>query len=921
MRPVKLVMSAFGPYAGRTSLDLGQLGKGSLYLITGDTGAGKTTIFDAITYALFGEASGKNRGADMFRSKYADPGTPTEVELTFENKGVRYFVKRNPEYERKKSRGEGYTTEKANAEFHLPDGRIITKTRDVNSAIVEILGIDREQFSQIAMIAQGDFLKLLLAPTDERKKIFQKLFHTQCYSSLQESLKQSTAQLGRELEQAAASIEQYIRGIMCREDDVLNIEAEKARAGLLATEEVICLIGKIIDQDSNTANALKDEGGGVDKELTEITKRLTKAEEQKKAEESLRESEEKLKTEKPRLEKLKKALDAERAKQPEVKALRDSASGIKAKLPDYRELSDKRKSLGELSDSIERTARALTEKIRTASRIKDDIAGLKDESKKLEGAAEERAALVIEKNGLVAVGDAAADLKDSLADIDAAEAELGEAQEDYKKKSVEAEDRKKNYDAKYKAYLDEQAGIIAETLDDGEPCPVCGSVTHPRLAQKSHAAPTKAELDSAKKACESAEKSTAEASRRAGGIKAVITEKKSAILKAAAEILDTDDYVGIGALLAKKETEIAGRIEELEEKIASATVRIKRKAYLDEQIPKKEKDYDGAKQQAEKLDRALTGMKAEMAAAEKRIGELSEKLGNTSLEEAQSLIAELEDKVTAYETALAKAADDFAECDKEIAGLNAAIDEARKNLRDREEINIDAEKEKQSALTVRKGEITAETQAVSTRLTTNSGILRNISHKAKDVSAIEARWRWMKSLSDTANGNLPGKEKIMLETFIQMNYFDRIIARANTRLMVMSGGQYELKRRRAADNNRSQSGLELDVIDHYNGSERSVRTLSGGESFKASLSLALGLSDEIQSSAGGIRLDTMFVDEGFGSLDEESLGQAMRALTGLTEGDRTVGIISHVAELKEKIDRQIIVKKQRSGGSSVTICV
>ncbi len=159
----------------------------------------------------------------------------------------------------------------------------------------------------------------------------------------------------------------------------------------------------------------------------------------------------------------------------------------------------------------------------------------------------------------------------------------------------------------------------------------------------------------------------------------------------------------------------------------------------------------------------------------------------------------------------------------------------------------------------------------------------------------------------------------MLETYIQMTYFDRIIVRANTRFMVMSGGQYELKRRAEADNNRRQSGLELDVIDHYNGTRRSVKTLSGGESFLASLSLALGLSDEIQSSAGGIRLDTMFVDEGFGSLDEESLRQALRALSALSEGNRLVGIISHVAELKERIDRQIVVTKDRDGGSRAQI--
>ena len=204
-------------------------------------------------------------------------------------------------------------------------------------------------------------------------------------------------------------------------------------------------------------------------------------------------------------------------------------------------------------------------------------------------------------------------------------------------------------------------------------------------------------------------------------------------------------------------------------------------------------------------------------------------------------------------------------------------------------------------------------------LSANIRNLENIKSGSRNLEEIEAKWTWIKALSDTANGNISGKEKIMLETYIQMRYFDRIIARANTRFMIMSDGQYELKRRKEADNRQSQSGLDLDVIDHYNGTERSVKTLSGGESFKASLSLALGLSDEIQSSAGGIRIDTMFVDEGFGSLDEESLQQAIKALAELTKGDRLVGIISHVSELKERIDSQIVVTKGKSGGSKAVI--
>ncbi len=204
-------------------------------------------------------------------------------------------------------------------------------------------------------------------------------------------------------------------------------------------------------------------------------------------------------------------------------------------------------------------------------------------------------------------------------------------------------------------------------------------------------------------------------------------------------------------------------------------------------------------------------------------------------------------------------------------------------------------------------------------IASNKSALQKIKLKSGDLDDYEKRYQWVLPLSNTANGKVAGKEKIMLETYIQMTYFDRIISRANTRFMVMSGGQYELKRRKEAEDKKAQSGLDLDIIDHYNGTERSVKTLSGGESFKASLSLALGLSDEIQSIAGGIKLDTMFVDEGFGNLDDDSINQAMNALSGLAEGNRLVGIISHVSELKNRIDKQIVVAKEKSGGSKANI--
>jgi exonuclease SbcC len=251
MRPLSLKISAFVPYSGITEFDFEKLGKGGLYLITGDTGAGKTTIFDAITYALYGEPSGKNREVSMLRSKYADPATPTEVELTFSYRDKKYTVKRNPEYERESKRGGGLTKQLANAEITYPDGKIITKIKDVDSAIKEIIGIDRNQFCQIAMIAQGDFLKLLLAPTKERMEIFRHIFKTELFQNLQDRLKKESGKLADQCDDLNKSINQYIAGIACDEDNNDFSEVQKAKKGDLTTEDTILLLERIISDDKS----------------------------------------------------------------------------------------------------------------------------------------------------------------------------------------------------------------------------------------------------------------------------------------------------------------------------------------------------------------------------------------------------------------------------------------------------------------------------------------------------------------------------------------------------------------------------------------------------------------------------------------------------------------------------------------------
>ncbi len=926
MRPQKIIMSAFGPYAGRVEVNLEELGQNGLYLITGDTGAGKTTIFDAITFALYGEASGANREANMFRSKYASPETPTVVELWFSYAGKEYYIKRNPDYERAKSRGDGVTTEKANAEIHHPDGRVVTKIKEVNNAVVEIMGIDRSQFTQIAMIAQGDFLKLLLASTDERKKIFQKLFKTEKYYVLQEKLKAESGKLGREYEELSKSIVQYISGIMVgNTTEEIALMVEKAKVGRGLDHEVLDVLEQLIknDNDLQVSNSVKlDE---VEKNIEEITKVLTEAETLKTTRDSLKKSQDKLAVLNEKIEGLKESLLTEERKQSEIPTILKEIADIEVQIKDYASLDDKQNSLGMLRGNIATEAKRLETQILEKESIEEDLKELEKELASYKDAGAELVKLEANKKEL---SDKLKELNELLGEfkifIDL-KSELQRLQNIYIKASIEAKEKRDIYEERNLAYLNEQAGILAEVLEIGKPCPVCGSTTHPSPAVKASNAPTKAELQKAKAVAEKADKALNMASQNAGNTNIKVEEKKKTILLTAKKLLDKDldkdlDISAKDEVLAEKEC-IAQQMYSIDAKLDVIQRNIDRKIKLEKEIPFKKEKLEKVKNMIAELEKSLAEKNATVNALTGEIKTLSEKLKYQSTKEANTAIDNLNHRKEAIESAykhVKKAVDD---CENDRKVETANIENNEKLLKDAKDIDVEAERGRKTSLMLEKQSVAQEQKEIHSRIQTNTGIKNNISAKLSELGEVSEKWTWMKALSNTANGNLSGKEKIMLETYIQTSYFERIIHRANQKLLVMTNGQYELVRQKVADNIRGKSGLDLNVIDHYNGSERSVKTLSGGEAFKASLSLALGLSDEIQSSAGGIKLDTMFVDEGFGSLDEESLSQAMKALSSLADGNRLVGIISHVAGLKTKIEKQIIVTKEKAGGSKISIVV
>lgn len=918
MRPLKLTISAFGPYAGKTELNLSELGANGLYLITGDTGAGKTTLFDAITFALYGEPSGEVRETSMLRSKYATPDTDTYVEMLFSYGDKEYRIVRNPDYQRPKKRGDGLTVQKAEAALIYPDGRMVTGSPQVTSEIRELTGIDRSQFTQIAMIAQGDFLKLLIASTKDRQEIFRQIFQTKNYETLQNRLKSESASLGNQYGDIQRSIKQYIDGIVCDADDVLEIDVRKAKNGQLPIEDVQELLVKLTEQDVEKLKSKASALQLVEEEISKIDNALGKAAQDNKARRDLTKAQADITAVSEKLPELQIAYDAAAEHQPEIELLTGRIATEQAKLPQYDELDKsvqaarkKDEQLKELQKKKIEIDESIQGKNEQRTTWQEELLTLKDSDTKklrLENEYEKNKDRKKQVEGL-------STLLWERADINSA---YEKAQSEYINLRNLADAANIAYVDLNHAFLDAQAGMLAETLSDGQPCPVCGSLQHPSPAKIPDESPTEKTVDSAKKKADKAQADASAASSHAAQEKGKLESKDKEIGKAVADTFGVEPD-NLSDAIAEELSGISKRLDSLIREIEAEKKRLNRKVQLEQSLPAVEKELAELGESVTKIGTSIATLATEVSGLESIIKQLKANLAFPTKAEAEENMRLLSQKKKQIETNISTTKDTLETHKRSMNELETQIKTLSKQLEGTEEIETDKLSAQKTEITENKATLTGRITTISSRLTTNGGIKRHIDERLKEVSAVEERWRWVKALSDTANGQLSGKDKIMLETYVQASYFDRIIRRANVRLMVMSSGQYELKRAADASNQRSQSGLELNVIDHYNASERSVKTLSGGESFMASLSLALGLSDEIQSASGGIRLDTMFVDEGFGSLDEDTLSQALKVLNGLAESNLLVGIISHVSELKERIEKQIVVKKEKSGGSRVEI--
>ena len=933
MRPTRLIISAFGPYAERTVIDLDKLGKSGLYLISGDTGAGKTTIFDAITYALFGRASGDNRDdAKLFRCTNATPETKTEVDLTFEYAGKEYRIVRNPEYMRPKTRGEGFTKEASAVTLYYPEAngrqgpssRTVSKDKEVVAAVQAVIGIDRDQFAQIAMIAQGDFMKLLTSSTDERKKIFRKIFKTDKFGALQDELKRRAAELKNQCGDSESYACAAVAQLACGAESPLVAELEQVKNLALARQVadwqgVCALCEKILGEDSDRLAQMQAEQDGFKKQLAELDKELGRAQNIENMRTSLAHAHAEIGKLQPTLEPLLAAKVTAEKKQPERDSLQERITTLKNSLAEYDRLELLRTGCIAKEKDIKQLESQLQADNETITRSKAEIELLEEE--------------------LVSLGDAGAKKQELIAQLDKLSerqttlqkvglnvkelASLQQAFETAKSSYVESDEQyqkvKDEYEAKNRAFLNEQAGIMAESLEDGIACPVCGSRNHPHKACKSVDAPSQVELEALKDRVAGAEAARTARSADASQAKGKFEEKRRAVESLVNELFGTCSLEDARERGNTEFAENRKKIAELTEARSKEIERENRKAFLDKNVPEKRKALEALQGAVTEIEKKISGGKADLESSRISMQELQQKLACASKAAAEKEIRDAEANLSQLKRELDEATANHANCEKKIGELNSSVKTLSQQLEGAAEYSLPALQAERQRVSTLLNEQAQRYSDITARCSQNRNALTQIQETVTKLTDLLKKRSLVALLSDTANGGLSGTSKVMLETYVQASYFDRIVSRANIRFRILSNGQYELVRRMEASNNKSQSGLDLNVLDHASGREREVKTLSGGESFLASLSLALGLADEVQSSAGGIQLDTMFVDEGFGSLDDESLRLAINTLQTLAGDNRLVGIISHVNELEHKIEKIVRVKKDENKISRVTI--
>ena len=928
MRPLKLTMSAFGPYAGVTTLDFETLGNSGLYLIYGDTGAGKTTIFDALTFALFGEASGEYRLPSMLRSQYADASVKTFVDLEFLFQGKTYQIHRSPEYSvvRTQKNGVTKTIRRApDAELIYPDGHAVHKSQAVTRAVEDLLGMDSTQFSQVVMIAQGQFQQLLTADTKQRNAIFRRLFHTERYKTLQDCLKEKGKELNDVLRDEQRDFKKTVKSIRCDADSPLQERLIAVQEKEIAAqyEEVREVLTRILEEDETALTfektkaseqavriaAVSQEYGTVQQvlQLYEQLGRATKIKEDLRGRRDITKD----------LYQQKKDAGI----QAEIHRLYTESHTLEESLPLYRSLADAQDTAAALEKQKEEKETALKNAETSREAKKKELAEQEEEKEKLTGCDAMLARKENERRESMNTLDklhVAAEKWENWKQAAEAYAHNVSLVEEAAKESEKAIEI---YHSFLHAFLAGQAGLLAKDLKEGTPCPVCGSLTHPHRAHMQEGTPGELQVQQA----ETAMREKGETARKAALDCHALKEKAEFQLVSVQEA-----FKNVHIAFAEKDASAiqeAVRLEQkhrdqLEQTVVGLLENTGRYEELRESVPKLRQDLGKEEKDMESLRKTLQTLAEELTTVRTTVKELKRQLTYASLQEAQKTLDAVHVSILQKEEQFETARRNAEQAETDYAAQTAACAELERSIRSSSLQDESALRAHVQKLVTEKDALHREQETQQRKMEVLMSRIRGNQAAEKELEALQARqnettarWQMINGLARTADAGLKGKERVTFEDYVQMAYFDRILRRANMRLHVLSDGQYELVRSQARSM-KSREALELDVLDHYTGKQRSAGSLSGGESFEASLALALGLSDEISARIGGMRMDTLFIDEGFGTLDKETLRKAVRVLEKLSGKSRLIGIISHVEELKDQIARKIHVTKNRQAGKA-----
>ena len=850
MRLKKLIMQAFAPFKDKVVIDFekDKIDKG-LLLITGDTGAGKTTIFDAICYALYGNTSGDTREANSLRSDWASNDTDTYVDLEFYYKNKLYEIKRSPEYTRKKKNGIGETKQVATSEANI-NGKIITKLTDVNKEIESLIGLDYKQFRQVAMLSQGEFSKFLLAPSLEKTTIFRKIFNTEFYDLLQNKLKSNMLSKKDEIEKIKDKIETERKNL----ESIINIYG-------LSNDETINILTKEIQNKSDEVILAKKERDKVNDEKTKLSTEISNINKMNKNILIYEDVNHKL----DELIKNNSDINKEKEKYNYNVNIATYITNILDKLTSSNKLSsDKKEKYNQNKKDLESKQKEYNEK--------------ENYFQKIENYVEHADKLNTEINYLINKNKDYDNYISKVSELELVKKEYKSLVNEYQKQESLYENMRMKY------YLNISVEI-AETLKDGEECPVCGSKEHPRLATEVECNYTKEDIEECEKNLKKIDNSRK--------LKEASIEQINKIIKE----FNFKENINI--------------VEEKNKNNELLNQKKKEKEKLDIEFREISSIKQKLSSMIKSLESSINIFKDDIESLEKDIKEYNVKLdnlysdNNTNYEDYQN------NKLDKYElNSLKSKIDNYDSCKKEY---ESTIKLLEPEVSGKKVIDV-KEKENQLNELI---ELYSKNDNLYTSLNATLEKLKssasNIKNYLKDNKQVQDEYNVIKLLSDTANGTLTGKQRITFENYVQSYFMQSVLVEANKRLIKMTDSRYELKRKETETKLNVKTGLDFSIFDSYTGKERDVASLSGGEKFKASLALALGLSDTISNTHGGIRIDSLFIDEGFGSLDTESLNQALNILTDLSSNDKLIGVISHVTELISRIDNKIIVNKTSTG--------